>query len=154
MTTADGASIVGGEHRLPVRVYYEDTDAAGVVYHANYLRFAERARTEMLRSLGLEHGALSAREGLVFTVRRCVVDYLAPARLDDRLEVRTSLARLGGASVDLEQRIANDERLLVRMDVRLALVSPALRAVRLPPLLIEALAPLRNSAVATSAAGA
>ena len=68
---ADGGVIVAGQHRLPVRVYYEDTDAVGVVYHANYLRFAERARTEMLRCLGLEHGSLSASLGLAFTVRRC-----------------------------------------------------------------------------------
>jgi acyl-CoA thioester hydrolase len=146
-------AIVAGQHRLPVRVYYEDTDAVGVVYHANYLRFAERARTEMLRCLGLEHGALNAR-GLAFTVRRCVVDYLAPARLDDRLEVRTSLARQGGASLDLEQRIVRDDRLLVRMDVRLALISSALRAVRLPPALIAALAPLRHGPPAKQGVGA
>ena len=154
MVTADGGAIAAGEHRLTVRVYYEDTDAVGVVYHANYLRFAERARTEMLRCLGLEHGALSARLGLAFTVRRCAVDYLAPARLDDRLEVRTGLTRLGGASLDLEQRIVRDERLLVRMDVRLALISSALRAVRLPQALIEALAPLRHDPAANFGVGA
>jgi acyl-CoA thioester hydrolase len=154
MVTADGGLIVAGEHRLPVRVYYEDTDAVGVVYHANYLRFAERARTEMLRCLGLEHGTLSARSGLAFTVRRCLVDYLAPARLDDRLEVRTSLARLGGASLNLEQRFVRDDRLLVRMDARLALISPALRAVRLPQALIDALAPLRHGPAAKPGLGA
>ena len=154
MVTADDGLIVAGEHRLPVRVYYEDTDAVGVVYHANYLRFAERARTEMLRCLGLEHGTLSARSGLAFTVRRCLVDYLAPARLDDRLEVRTSLARLGGASLDLEQRIVREGRLLVRMDVRLALISSALRAVRLPPALIDAVAPLRHGPAAKRGVGA
>jgi acyl-CoA thioester hydrolase len=151
---ADGGAIAVGEHRLAVRVYYEDTDAVGVVYHANYLRFAERARTEMMRCLGLEHGVLRARFGLSFTVRRCVVDYLAPARLDDRLEVRTGIARIGGASLDLEQRIVKDDRVLVRMDVRLALISSALRAVRLPQALIEALAPLRNDAASNSGVGA
>jgi acyl-CoA thioester hydrolase len=148
MVTAEGGVIVAGQHRLAVRVYYEDTDAVGVVYHANYLRFAERARTEMLRCLGLEHSGLSASLGLAFTVRRCLVDYLAPAHLDDRLEVRTSLERLRGASLDLEQRIVRDDRLLVRMDVRLALLSPALRAVRLPQALIGALAPLRHEPAA------
>lgn len=148
MAMADGGVIAAAEHRLAVRVYYEDTDAVGVVYHANYLRFAERARTEMLRCLGLDHSTLSAHLGLFFTVRRCVVDYLGPARLDDRLEVRTSLARLGGASLDLEQRIVRDDRLLVRMDVRLALISSALRAVRLPRVLIDALAPLRSDPAA------
>lgn len=146
--------IADGEHRLPLRVYYEDTDAVGVVYHANYLRFAERARTETLRCLDLEHSSMRARFGLAFTVRRCVVDYLAPARLDDRLEVHTRLLRLGGASIDLEQRIVRDQRLLVRMDVRLALISSTLRAARLPQALIDALAPLRRDRAATLAAGA
>ncbi len=147
----EGGAIAGGEHRLAVRVYYEDTDAVGVVYHANYLCFAERARTEMLRCLGLEHSILRARFGLSFTVRRCVVDYLAPARLDERLEVRTGIARIGGASLDLEQRIVRDDRVLVRMDVRLAVISPALRAVRLPQALLDALAPLRHAPAANAA---
>jgi acyl-CoA thioester hydrolase len=154
MAMADGGVIAAGEHRLFIRVYYEDTDAVGVVYHATYLRFAERGRTEMMRCLGLEHGALRARLGLAFTVRRCVVDYRAPAQLDDRLEVCTSLARIGGASLDLEQRIVREDRLLVRMDVRLALISSALRAARLPPALIDALAPLRNGPAANVRGGA
>ena len=154
MAMADGGVIAAGEHRLCIRVYYEDTDAVGVVYHANYLRFAERGRTEMMRCLGLEHGALSAQLGLAFTVRRCVVDYLAPARLDDRLEVCTSLGRIGGASLDLEQRIVREDRPLVRIDVRLALISSALRAVRLPPALVDALAPLRNGPAANLRVGA
>jgi acyl-CoA thioester hydrolase len=154
MVTAERGLIVAGEHRLPVRVYYEDTDAVGVVYHANYLRFAERARTEMLRCLGLEHGSLGARLGLAFTVRRCVLDYLAPARLDDRLEVRTRLARVGGAWLDLEQRIVRGDRLLVRMEVRLALISSALRAVRLPQALLDALAPLRHDPAQNLGVGA
>jgi acyl-CoA thioester hydrolase len=153
-TMAEGGAIAGGEHRLALRVYYEDTDAVGVVYHANYLCFAERARTEMMRCLGLEHGILRARFGLSFTVRRCVVDYLAPARLDDRLEVRTGIARIGGASLDLEQRIFRDDRVLVRMVVRLAVISAALRAARLPQVLIDALAPVRNAPAANSAVGA
>ena len=153
MAAPDGGMIVAAEHRLPIRVYYEDTDAVGVVYHANYLRFAERARTEMLRCLGLDHGDLAARLGLAFTVRRCVVDYLAPARLDDRLEVRTRFARLGGASLDLEQRIFRDELLLARLDVRLALISRMLRAVRLPAELIDALAPLRHGPGAKTSGG-
>ena len=141
--TSQGA-IDAGEHRLPVRVYYEDTDAAGMVYYANYLRFAERGRTEMIRCLEVEHGALSARYGLTFAVRRCGIDYLAPARLDDRLEVRTRIVRVGGASLDLEQRIFRAERLLVRMEVRLALLSSALRATRLPAALLGALSALRS----------
>jgi acyl-CoA thioester hydrolase len=140
---ADCGAIEAGEHRLTVRVYYEDTDAAGMVYHASHLRFAERARTEMLRCLRLDHGDLRARFGLTFAVRRCLIDFLAPAHLDDLLLVRTRAARLGGASLDLEQRILRDHRLLARLDVRLALISPALRVARLPRELVAALAPLQ-----------
>src|SRR5262249_19258454 len=90
-------------HVFPVRVYYEDTDAAGIVYYANYLKFAERARTEMLRAHGFEHGGIGA--GLAFAVRSCAVDYLRPARLDDALEVRTRITRVGGASLEADQDI-------------------------------------------------
>lgn len=130
------------EHRLPIRVYYEDTDAAGLVYYANHLRFAERARTEMMRCLGQDHATLRKRFGLAFAVRRCVIDYRAPAHLDDCLEVRTRVTRVGGASLDLEQRILRDDDLLARLEVRLALISSGLRAVRFPDALAAALAPL------------
>src|SRR5262245_1197856 len=87
-------------HVVAVRVYYEDTDAAGMVYHANYLRFAERARTEMLRLFGTGQAELRAREGLGFTVRRCQMDFLKPARLDDALEVHTRVLAARGARVE------------------------------------------------------
>ena len=138
-------SIAGGVHRLPLRVYYEDTDAAGIVYHAAYLQFAERARTEMLRCLGLDHGGLRERFGLAFAVRRCVIDYLAPARLDDLLIVSPRLLRRGGASLELEQRLCCAGRLLARIEVRLALVSPARGVARLPDELSAALALLTAS---------
>jgi YbgC/YbaW family acyl-CoA thioester hydrolase len=96
----ESGRIEGGVHRLPLRVYYEDTDAVGIVYHANHLKFAERARTEMLRCLGLDHSIVRERFGLAFTVRRCLVDYLAPARLDDGLVIETRLVRGGGASLE------------------------------------------------------
>jgi acyl-CoA thioester hydrolase len=92
-------------HRFPLRVYFEDTDAGGVVYHAAYLRFAERARTEYLRDLGLPHQQLIAREGLIFVVKRVVVEYHRPARLDDSLIVATRPAKLGGASLALAQGV-------------------------------------------------
>ena len=139
---AESGRLEAGIHRFSLRVYYEDTDAGGVVYHAAYLRFAERARTEMLRCLRLDHGDLRARFGLTFVVRRCVIDFLAPAHLDDLLDVRTRPLRLGGASLDLEQRILRDHRLLARLEVRLALISPTLRVARLPREVIAALAPL------------
>ena len=128
-------------HRLPLRVYYEDTDAGGIVYHAAYLRFAERARTEVLRCLGFDHRTLHERSGLIFAVRRCLADFLAPARLDDRLLIETRLQRLGRASLDLEQRVtAVEGRLLVRLEVRLALLSETRRPARLPAALRTALA--------------
>jgi acyl-CoA thioester hydrolase len=96
----------------------------------------------MLRCLGLDHGTLRERLGLVFTVRRCLADYIAPARLDDRLLIETRLVREGGASLDLEQRVTRAGRLLVRLELRLALVSAGLRAARLPAELRAALAPL------------
>jgi acyl-CoA thioester hydrolase len=142
---SDPGSIEAGVHRIRIRVYYEDTDAAGIVYHAAYLRFAERARTEMLRRLGLDHASLRARFGLVFTVRRCAIDYRAPARLDDLLEVESGLVRLGGASVDLEQRVLCEGRLLAALALRLALLDLDLRVARLPRELAHLFDRLRTS---------
>ncbi|MEX2650192.1 MAG: YbgC/FadM family acyl-CoA thioesterase [Alphaproteobacteria bacterium] len=130
----------GRVHRFPVRVYYEDTDAAGLVYYANYLKFAERARTEMLRLLGFRHGSLGA--DAAFAVRRCVVDYRRPARLDDELAVTTRLVALGGASARLEQIVRRGADELVRLDVDLALIAPSGRPMRMPTGLRSALGPL------------
>jgi len=109
-----------GIHSFPVRVYYEDTDAGGVVYYANYLRFAERARTDLLRILGIEQSRLAGEAGVVFVVRRCAADFLRPARLDDGLEIRTGVVDVRGASVDLRQSVRRNGDELVRMDVRIA----------------------------------
>ena len=138
--------IDGGVHRIRIRVYYEDTDAAGIVYHAAYLALAERARTELLRCLGLNHATLHVCFGAMFTVRSCAIDYRAPARLDDLLEIETRLVRLGGASLELEQRVVRDARLLTRLDVRLAWLGKDLRVTRLPRPLIGAFERLRASA--------
>ncbi len=86
-------------HRFPVRVYYEDTDAAGIVYYANYLKFAERGRTELMRSLGIDHTRTYADTGIVFTVRRLSVDYRLPGRLDDALTVETRITEIGAATL-------------------------------------------------------
>ena len=117
---------------MQIRVYYEDTDAAGIVYYANYLRFAERARTELLRKAGLDHRVLLARWGGLFAVRRCLVDYLAPARLDDLLNVTTALRRLGGAVVELDQAVERGAERLVTMSVTLAFLGENLRPKRMP----------------------
>lgn len=94
-----------GTHFLPIRVYYEDTDAGGIVYHATYLRFAERARTEMLRAVGIDLVKLRDEHGLMFVVRKGEVDYERPAKFDDVLIVQSDLIELGGATATIDQRI-------------------------------------------------
>ncbi len=105
---------------FPVRVYYEDTDSGRIVYYANYLKFAERARTELLRDSGYDHGRLAREHGIGFAVRHCVVDYRQPAVLDDALEVRTSVRAVGGASMDLHQEVCRDGKVLADLKVKLA----------------------------------
>lgn len=125
-------------HRLTVRVYYEDTDFSGSVYHANYLRFMERGRTELLRTLGVVQADMrDTGNGLPlgFVVRRMQIDFRRPARMDDRLTVETTVAEVGGASLDLLQSIRREAETLVEAKVRIALVSGG-RARRLPAELI------------------
>ena len=105
---------------LPVRVYYEDTDAGGVVYYANYLKFCERARTEWLRTIGVSQQALIDEQGLAFVVRSVQADYLASARLDDALEVVTRVAMLRRASILFEQQVMRGQELLFTTRVLLA----------------------------------
>ena len=131
--------IEGGVHRFPVRVYYEDTDASGVVYHARYLNFIERARTELLRLGGADHSALSDEHGIAFAVRRCEIDYAAPARLDDLLEVETRMTESTGASLTVEQRVQRDGRDLVRARLILVCVTREGKPSRLPESVKEAL---------------
>ncbi|HLH11321.1 MAG TPA: tol-pal system-associated acyl-CoA thioesterase [Methylovirgula sp.] len=117
--------------RLPLRVYYEDTDFSGFVQHVAYLRFFERGRTEFLRAKGINQSELLADEGLVFVVRRMSIDYLRPARMDDVLIVETAVARLGGASIEMAQRILRAEEEVATAHVRVAAVAEG-RARRLP----------------------
>jgi acyl-CoA thioester hydrolase len=119
-------------HSLPLRVYYEDTDAAGMVYHANYLKFAERGRSEMLRSLGFGHRQLGAENGVGFAVRHCSVDYHAPARLEDALTVDTQLAGVGAATLSVHQQIRRDDEVLVDLDILVACIGRDGRPRRLP----------------------
>src|SRR5207237_6531043 len=93
-----------GAHVLPLRIYYEDTDAAGIVYYANWLRFLERGRTELLRLIGLEHSALRAESGIDWIVRRCTIDYLKPARLDEVVDIVTACGEVRGASRHMIQQ--------------------------------------------------
>jgi acyl-CoA thioester hydrolase len=101
-----------------VRVYYEDTDAGGVVYYANYLRFFERARTEWLRALGFGQERLAAEDGIVFAVRHVDIDYLKPARLDDELTVEAWIDEAGRASLTFGQRLLRDDQVLSTATVK------------------------------------
>ena len=121
-----------GAHVFPLRVYYEDTDAGGIVYHANYLRFAERARTEILREKGVNQSQLVADEGIGFAVRHCTADYVKPGRLDDRLEVHTRIVEVGRGSVRCEQSVKRDGTDLVTMRLRLVCLNLKGRPARLP----------------------
>ena len=119
-------------HLFPLCVYYEDTDAGGVVYYASYLRFAERARTEWLRSLGVDHATLRARDGVMLAVRSCAAEYVRPGRLDDRLEVHTRLLGVSGASMRVSQIIRRGKDVLAELKLRLVCVRPDGRPARLP----------------------
>ena len=134
--------VENGLHRLPVRVYYEDTDAAGMVYYGNYLKFAERARTEMLRLLGLNQSEIADRYGMTFAVRNCSVDFRRSARLDDLLEVRSRIVGLAAATISAVQAIWRDTEELVRLDMQVACVRRDGRPMRIPAPLRQALEPL------------
>jgi len=129
-----------GPFQWPVRVYYEDTDAAGIVYHASYLRFMERARTEWLRSRGLEPTRLEREDGVVFVVSRIDVRYRRPARLDDALAVEADVSQVGRASFHMSQRVLRGGDLLCTAELRVGcLDSTSLRPRALPPVLIPEL---------------
>jgi acyl-CoA thioester hydrolase len=130
---------------LDLRVYYEDTDAAGIVYYANYFRFLERARTELLRTLGHDQHALM-KEGIAFAVRSVSAEFLKPAQLDDLLTVETTVASLGRAQVSFVQRILRDRELLLDAKIRVACIDPAAgRPIAMPPVLHQQLSALPGS---------
>jgi acyl-CoA thioester hydrolase len=119
-------------HRFDLRVYYEDTDLAGIVYYANYLKFIERARTEWVREMGIDQARLKAEEGIVFAVRRLEANYLSPARFDDLLTVETAIGDITGARITLSQTVLRgDERLFDAMVMLVALTDTG-RPARLP----------------------
>ena len=117
--------------RLAIRVYYEDTDFSGLVYHASYLRFMERGRTEFLRDLGIDQSAVHEGDALAFVVRHMDIDFLKPARMDDMIEVETTVDEVSGASLVMAQTIWRDQTCLIRAKVRIAAVRGG-RAARLP----------------------
>ena len=139
--------IADGVHVLPLRIYYEDTDAAGIVYYANWLRFLERGRTELLRLIGQEHSALRDERGVNWVVRRLAIDYLKPARLDETIEVVTACGELRGASLDMIQQARRGEDILVRAELVVACMGATGRPVRLPSDLRTALAKVTTAKV-------
>ena len=128
-------------HRLPIRVYYEDTDLAGIVYYANYLKFIERARTEYVRALGIDQTRLREADGIVFAVRRVEADYLLPARFDDMLDVVTEPIAVTAARIVLVQRVERADTLLFEARVTLVALSVSGRPARLPAEVRSALDP-------------
>lgn len=122
----------------PVRVYYEDTDAGGVVFYANYLKFMERARTEYLRSFGYEQDTLMVNEGIIFAVRSLAVDYRKPARFNQLLQVSAEIKTLKKASLEFSQQINHNDTVLVTGDVRIACVDVnTMKPKAIPPNLLE-----------------
>jgi acyl-CoA thioester hydrolase len=117
VTTSEGI-----RHILPIQVYWEDTDAGGIVYYANYLKFTERARTDMLRGLGINQQRMLVEEAANFVVRSCEIEYFRPARMDDRLRVLTTLTQLRGASLHMQQDVHNRSDILVTTKVRVACI--------------------------------
>ena len=120
-------------HSIPVRVYYEDTDLAGIVYYANYLKFIERGRSEWVRDCGVDQGALKADQGIVFAVRKVDADYLKPAKFDDLLRVSTDPVALGGASITLRQEVWRGEERLFTAHVVLVCLHETGKPARLSP---------------------
>lgn len=134
--------IEGDTHILPVRVYFEDTDFTGLVYHANFLKFCERGRSDFIRNLGIDHRSLENPEKgdpTVFVVRRIEVDYLKPASIDEVLEVVTRCAEIGGAKLLLIQEVCRDGVALAHLKVSVVLVSKSGKPQRLGRLVRDAL---------------
>jgi acyl-CoA thioester hydrolase len=137
---------VDAMHRLLIRIYYEDTDFSGIVYHASYLRFMERARTEWLRQLGIDQrAAFAMTPPIAFVVRRIAIEFAKPARMDDEIVVETELCELRGASLVLNQRVLRAGELLVEARVTVATLSGG-RATRIPAQIRRALASRRSVA--------
>lgn len=120
------------KHSVDFRVYYEDTDAGGVVYYANYLKFAERARTEMLRDKGIDQSKLAENEGILFVVRHAEIDLMKPARLDDKLNIHTEITDISGVKINMTQKISANGNEVAVVKVVIASISKDFKPIRLP----------------------
>lgn len=134
-------SFDGKTHILPIAIYYEDTDLSGLVYHANYLRYMERGRTEFFRMAGISRADLQAEEPTAWTLRRVAVDYHRPARLDDQIQVHSRLTALSGARIHVLQRVKCGDALLVVGRIEACLITLTGKPRRLPKNVAETLAP-------------
>ncbi|MFO0389554.1 MAG: tol-pal system-associated acyl-CoA thioesterase [Alphaproteobacteria bacterium] len=132
-------------HQFSTRVYYDDTDAGGVVYHANYLKFAERARTEALRTAGISQQELLSTQKIAFAVRTCHVEFFKPARLDDLLTIESHLDDIGTASLDISHTIKRDNDILVTLSIRLAVVGDGMKPARMPAEIKDAIYRIFNN---------
>jgi acyl-CoA thioester hydrolase len=142
MTTLKGlGSFDGKTHILPISIYYEDTDLSGFVYHANYLRYMERGRTEFFRMAGISRARLEDDEPTAWTLRRIAVEYFRPARLDDRIAVHSVLTEVSGARIKVLQRIRHGEALLVEGRIEACITTLTGKPRRLPKIVFETLAP-------------
>ena len=124
-------------HKISYRVYYEDTDAGGVVYYANYLKFAERARTEYLRAHGVSQQELVENEGVLFVVRKAEVDLMKPAKLDDLIAIETAVIEQKAATIRMEQNIYLEKTKLCTIKVQLVVINKQFRPIRMPEFLKE-----------------
>jgi len=144
-----GGDRVAMQFMWPVRVYYEDTDAGGVVYHSQYLNYMERARTEWLRSLGLAQTEIREQHGIVFVVRQMQIQFHKPARFDDALQVSTGLSQRNGASLKFSQKILREDEVLIAADVKVVCVAlDKFKPARIPATMLARLdsIPLINQA--------
>ncbi|WP_431052700.1 tol-pal system-associated acyl-CoA thioesterase [Roseateles sp. L2-2] len=147
-----GASPALAVHHHELRIYWEDTDAGGVVFYANYLKFMERARTEWLRGLGFEQETMRREEGLMFVVSDTALRYLAPARLDDWLRVSVVPAEVGRASLVIDQQVWRGEQLLTQGRIRIGCVDAiSLKPARIPARILQALQPAPGTPGASGA---
>ena len=120
-------------HHIPARVYYEDTDAGGIVYHANYLKFSERGRTEFLRALGYDHHQVRVEHNLMLVVRHAEIDYRASGKLDDMLDISTEVIEFGNTSLTMKHIISREDTVLAEIKVVVVAVSGIGKAARIPP---------------------
>ena len=132
-------------HKNKIRVYYEDTDSGGVVYYANYLKFAERSRTELLRELGIDQFKLSNESCIYFVVKSAEIDFVKSAKLDDLLTVETSIYKISKASIIMNQQIFNDNDLLSKIKVKIACVNSDMKVCKIPKHIIELLQNFQHS---------